>query len=366
MAQADRLLSFTRNSNASDLHLVAGRSPRVRLRGQLEGVPNEGALSNSTLENMMRELVSPEQWESFKERHELDFAYALEGVGRFRGNFFQQSTGAGAVFRLIPDKILTVENLNLPKSVQGFAHLSRGLVLATGPTGSGKSTTLAALIDLINATYEKHIITIEEPIEFVHKPNRSMFSQREVGIHCKSFAAALRAAVRQNPDVLLVGELRGPEIELAIGAAEMGTLVFGTLHTNSAAKTIDRLIDGVPRDAQEKVRTSLAENLAGICSQSLIPTADGQGRVAALEIMVRTSGLPNLIREGNTPQINSMIQSGRGQGMQALDDHLWQLVEKGRIRTKDAYTAAVDKTRFEDRMNREAAERTQQRSAGQP
>lgn len=354
MAQIDKLLTATKKNGASDLHLIADRTPRMRIRGGLEAFGSSKPIPNAMLTQLMREILSDAQWKQFVKEHELDFSYEVANVARFRGNLFQQSTGLGAVFRVIPDKVISVEDLGLPAAVQNFAHLKRGLVLATGPTGSGKSTTLAALIDLVNSTHEKHIITIEDPIEFVHKPKRSMFSQREVGVHTKTFAAGLRAAVRQNPDVLLVGELRGKEIEAAITAAEMGMLVFGTLHTNSAAKTIDRLIDGVERDAQEKVRTSLAENLAGIVSQALLPTADGKGRCAALEILVRTSGLPNMIREGNTPQIVSMIQSGRGQGMQALDDHLAQLLKEKRILPKDAYAASVDKGRFEAIANQES------------
>jgi twitching motility protein PilT len=266
----------------------------------------------------------------------------------------QQENGAGAVFRLIPERIVPLAELDLAKSVESLAHLQHGLVLVTGPTGSGKSTTLAAIIDCINSTYEKHIVTIEDPVEFIHQNKKSVFSQREVGSDTESFGAALRAAIRQDADVILVGEMRDLEtIALAITAAEMGTLVFGTLHTNGAANTIDRLIDAFPAEEQSQIRTTLAESLAGVVSQLLLRTADGLGRCAATEILLKTQGLANIIREGNTPMLTTVIQSGKNQGMQLMDDALGTLVEQRRITVRDAYLKASNKARFEGLLEEE-------------
>jgi twitching motility protein PilT len=347
MAQLDRFLHHIKQSRGSDLHLIAGLEPRMRAHGMLETIEGAPPIPDAELRTLMREITSEAQWRAYEDQLELDFAYAITGVGRFRANYFYQSTGAAAVFRLIPEQVASLRDLDMPKAIERLAHLRSGLVLVTGPTGSGKSTTLASIINEINENYDKHILTIEDPIEFVHENKVSMFSQREVGTHTKSFASALRAAMRENPDVILVGELRGPETELAILAAEMGSLVFGTLHTNSAAKTIDRLIDIFPTDQQEQIRISLAEALAGVVSQLLVPTADGRGRVAALEILTRTSGLPNIIREGNTPQLLNIIQGGKQYGMQTMDEALEQLVKQGKVRPKDAYQRAADKAYFE-------------------
>ncbi|HEX7481007.1 MAG TPA: PilT/PilU family type 4a pilus ATPase, partial [Polyangiales bacterium] len=248
MARIDSLLRHVKAKQGSDLHLVAGIEPRIRSRGALAAISGTHQLVDADLRAMLRELTTPAQWASYEATLELDFAYSLAGTGRFRANYFFHENGAAAVFRLVPDQIQPLEQLNMPAVVESFAHLRSGLVLVTGPTGSGKSTTLAAIIDKINATYDKHILTLEDPIEFVHQNKRSMISQREIGTHTRSFESALRAALRENPDVILVGELRGTEVELALAAAEMGTLVFGTLHTNSAAKTVDRLIDIFPND----------------------------------------------------------------------------------------------------------------------
>ena len=297
---------------------------------------------------MRRELTSDAQWEEYSGCGDLDFAYGLEGVARFRANFLRQENGAGAVFRIIPERIVALDDLGLPKAIEALAHLRSGLVLVTGPTGSGKSTTLAAIIDKINTTYRRHIVTIEDPVEFVHANKLSVFSQREVGHDTVSFAAALRAAIRQDADVILVGEMRDLEtIAMAITAAEMGALVFGTLHTNGAANTIDRLVDAFPAEEQAQVRVTLAESLAGVVSQLLLKTADGQGRLAVNEILLKTPGLPNIIREGNTPMLTSIIQGGRAQGMQLMDDALMGLVEAKRISARDAYMKATDKARFE-------------------
>ena len=351
MARIDVFLRHVKDNKGSDLHAVAGMEPRIRARGALSVVDGSRPIPDAELRTVLREIASEEQWKAFERDLELDFAYALPGIGRFRVNYFHQASGVAAVFRLIPEQIAALKELNMPPAVERFAHLRSGLVLVTGPTGSGKSTTLASMIDTINENYTKHIITIEDPIEFVHKGRQSMFSQREIGTHVESFEAALRGALRQNPDVILVGEMRGQEVELAIAAAEMGALVFGTLHTNSATKTIDRLIDIFPTDKQEQIRISLAEALAGVVSQLLIPTADGSGRVAAVELLVKTSGLPNIIREGNTPQLTSMLQGGKQYGMQTMDEALEGLVRNGKIKPKDAYQRAVDKPRFEQLLN---------------
>jgi twitching motility protein PilT len=348
MPRIDELLRAMRDRKGSDLHLVAGLAPRIRASGHLAPIEGCRPLTDPELRTLLSEITTDTQWRSFEDEWELDFAYGLPGVARFRANYFQQENGAGAVFRIIPETILTVDQLDLPQAIRRLAHLSSGLVLVTGPTGSGKSTTMAAVINEINERYVKHIITIEDPIEFVHKNKQSVFSQREVGDHTTSFASALRAAIRQNPDVILVGEMRDREtIELAITAAEMGVLVFGTLHTNNAAKTIDRLVDAFPADEQEQIRLSLSESLAGIVSQLLLRTADGNGRCAANEILLKTSALPNLIREGNTPMLRSLIQGGKSLGMQTMDDALWNLVASRRILPADAYMKAEDKARFE-------------------
>jgi twitching motility protein PilT len=351
MAAIDALLRHLKSNKASDLHLVSDAEPRIRARGALEVIEGSRVIAGTDLRSILREIVTEEQWHHFEKELELDFAYQLPGVARFRANYFNQASGCAAVFRQIPEEVLTLKDLKMPPAVERLAHLRSGLVLVTGPTGSGKSTTLAAIIDAVNDSYSKHVVTIEDPVEFVHKNKQSVFSQREVGTHVQSFEAALRAVMRQNPDVILVGEMRGRETELAIAAAEMGALVFGTLHTNSASKTIDRLIDIFPTDKQAQIRISLADALAGVVAQLLIPTADGRGRVASLEILLKTSALPNLIREGNTAQLMTLMQGGKQLGMQTMDDHLEQLVRAGTIRAKDAYQRAQDKVRFEGMLN---------------
>jgi twitching motility protein PilT len=349
MARLDELFHYLKDSKGSDLHLAAGLEPRVRRHGHLEKIPNWPVLSDADLQELLREIASPKQWDHFTKELDLDFAYGLEGVARFRANYLNQGNGVGAVFRIIPEEIIPLEKLNLPPATAALGDLEHGLVLVTGPTGSGKSTTLASIIDHVNQTHDRHIITIEDPIEFVHPNKRSTISQREVGTDTKSFAAALRAAIRQDPNVILVGEMRDYEtISLAITAAEMGVLVFGTLHTNSASKTIDRVIDVFPTDQQRQVRSMLASSLAAVASQLLLRTADGEGRVAALELLLRTSGLANVIREGNTPMINSIIQGGKKDGMQSMDDALFAFAKEGRIRGEDAWLKASNKKRFEE------------------
>ena len=347
MAKIDELLNYLKQNDCSDLHLAAGLEPRVRLRGALEVIDTWSVLADQQLRQILQEITTVEQWNTFVAQGDLDYAYALPGVGRFRANYFLQRNGIGAVFRIIPEDILTVEQLMLPQSVANLAHLDQGLALITGPTGSGKSTTLAAIIDHINRTYAKHIVTIEDPVEFVHRNNKSTLSHREVGRHTNGFGQALRAAMREDADVILVGEMRDLEtISLAITAAEMGALVFGTLHTNNATKTIDRIIDAFPAAQQSQIRTSLSESLAAVVSQLLLPTADGKGRCAAHEILLRSPALPNVIREGNTPMLTSIIQGGRKLGMQMMDDALMELVREGRITAQAAARKALDKEAF--------------------
>jgi twitching motility protein PilT len=354
MARLHELFHYLRDNKGSDLHLAAGLEPRIRVHGSLEPVAGWPVLDNEALLSLLREIASEEDWDDYMKAGDLDFAYGLPGVARFRANFLRQENGCGAVFRIIPEKIIPLEDLNLPKAIESLAHLQTGLVLVTGPTGSGKSTTLAAIIDKINNTYEKHIVTIEDPVEFVHKNKKSVFSQREVGADTESFGSALRAAIRQDADVILVGEMRDLEtISLAVTAAEMGALVFGTLHTNGAANTIDRLIDAFPAEEQAQIRTTLAESIAGIVSQLLLKTADGRGRCAVNEILLKTPGLANIVREGNTPMLVSIIQGGRSQGMQLMDDALMALVEQKKITPHDAYMKASNKAKFEAMVKEE-------------
>ncbi len=348
MARIDELLRQLKDQGGSDLHLAAGIVPRMRKHGELEAVEGWDVLTDESLREIVREVSTDSDWSGYERCGDLDFAYGLEGVARFRANYFVQENGAGAVFRIIPEEILSIADLKLPKAVELLCDLKEGLVLITGPTGSGKSTTLAAVIDHINRNHSKHIVTIEDPVEFVHQNQQSVLSHREVGTHTHGFSPALRAAIRQDADVVLVGEMRDQEtIALAITAAEMGMLVFGTLHTNSATKTVDRLIDAFPSSEQNQIRVSLSESLTGVVSQLLLPTADGKGRCAVHEILLKTQGLANVIREGNTPMLNSIIQSGKNVGMQSMDDALFALVKEGVIRPVDAYMKAANKSRFE-------------------
>jgi twitching motility protein PilT len=356
MARIDELFRYLKDNKGSDLHLSARMPPRIRRRGELEDVRGWGVLSHEELSSLLREMASDVQWEDYQRCGDLDFAYGIEGLARFRANFLRQENGAAAVFRIIPETILTAEQLNLPPAIANLSELRQGLVLITGPTGSGKSTTLAAVIDRINTRHARHIVTIEDPVEFVHPNKKSVFSQREVGHDTPSFADALRVAIRQDADVVLVGEMRDLiTIALAITAAEMGALVFGTLHTNNAAKTIDRLIDAFPASEQPQIRTTLSESVAAIVAQQLVQTADGQGRAAAHEILLKTSGLPNIIREGNTPMLYSIIQGGKSQGMIAMDDSLANLVEAGKITARTALGKASNKERFEAAAKKEEA-----------
>ncbi len=347
MGRIDDLLVQIKERGASDLHLAAKLAPRMRENGTIQQIEGYPVYADEDLREALREIIDEDQWARYIEAGDLDHAYSIDGVGRFRVNYFTQENGAGAVFRLIPETIVPLEDLNVPDAIAGLAELERGFVLVTGPTGCGKSTTLASIIDRINRTKSKHIVTIEEPVEFVHSNRKSIFSHREVGKHTNSFANALRASIRQDADVILVGEMRDYEtIALAMTAAEMGALVFGTLHATNAAKTLDRIIDAFPAAEQDQARISLSESISAVVSQLLLRTADGKGRCAATEILLRSAALPNVIREGNTPMITSLIQSGRDQGMQAMDDCLEGLVEEGRITLEDARHASLDKERF--------------------
>jgi len=347
MAKIHTYLSYLRKAGASDLHLSAGKPPMARASGHVAKIAGEPPLSDAALREMLREVVSERQWQRFERDHDLDFATSVSGVARFRGNYFEQQHGIGAVFRMVPDQIVPAEKLGLPQVVHGLSDLESGMVLVTGPTGSGKSTTLAAIIDLVNRNHARHIVTIEDPVEFVHQNKRSVLSHREIGADSDDFASALRAAMRQDADVVLVGEMRDYEtISLAVEAAGMGMLVFGTLHTSSAAKTVDRIIDSFPADQQDRARAALAESLAAVVSQILVRRKSG-GRVGVHEILVRTQGLGGAIREGNTAMLNSIIGAGRGQGMQTMDSALMELVQTGAIEGRDAYLKAADKKPFE-------------------
>jgi twitching motility protein PilT len=347
MARIDALFKMMQEQGASDLHLSTGSPPIFRLHGDMARL-NFKSLSHEELKAILFEILTEKQQADFEARRDLDFAYAIPGFARFRGNIFMQHKGIGAVFRIIPSKILTADDLGLPEGVRKMTMLKKGLVLVTGPTGSGKSTTLAALIDLINSTRQEHILTLEDPLEFIHENKQCLLNQRQIGEHSESFSAALRAALREDPDVILVGEMRDLEtISLAMTAAETGHLVFGTLHTNSAAKTIDRIIDAFPRDGQEQIRTMLAESLKGVVCQQLLKSAEGKGRVAAMEIMVGTPAIANLIREGKTFQIPSIIQTARKDGMQLMDQHLLDLLKTKRVTPEEAYRCAHEKRQFE-------------------
>lgn len=336
MATIDDLFRLMVEQKASDLHLTSGAPPFLRLHGNMSPL-NYRQLSNQDVQALIFEILTEKQKKAFVEKWELDFAYVVEGLGRFRCNVFMQRKGLGAVFRTIPEKIKTAQELNLPPSIIDLTDTDRGLILVTGPTGSGKSTTLAAMIQHINSNRESHILTVEDPIEFVHPNLKSLVNQREVGSHTKTYANALKAALREDPDIILVGELRDLEtISLALTAAETGHLVFATLHTSSAAKTIDRIIDVFPPGQQGQIRTMLADSIRGIVAQSLFTRADGQGRVAAFEIMKGTKAIANLIRENKIYQIPSIIQTGAQHGMVLYEKYVDDLVKKGLVTMADA------------------------------
>lgn len=346
MAEIDAFFKLMHDQGASDLHLSAGQQPSLRLNGDIERI-KYAALTSDKLRKLLYEITSQEKIKEFEETGDVDFAYEVPGMARFRANYFMQQNGVAAVFREIPSTIKTAAELGLPPVISKLAELPRGLVLVTGPTGSGKSTTLAAIIDQANRVRRDHIITIEDPVEFVHKSNRCIVNHREVGLHTKSFSSALRGALREDPDIILVGELRDLEtISLAIEAASTGHLVFATLHTSSAAKTVDRLIDVFPAEEKAQVRSTLSEAIRAVVAQVLFKRTDRVGRCAALEILVATPAVRNLIRESKTHQIPSMIQTGKQYGMQLLDDAIMGLLKKGIINADDAYTKANNKAAF--------------------
>ncbi|MBK7025555.1 MAG: type IV pilus twitching motility protein PilT [Polaromonas sp.] len=341
-----QLLAFSVKNNASDLHLSAGMPPMIRVHGDVRRI-NVDALDHKQVYAMVYDIMNDSQRKRYEEFLEIDFSFEIDGLARFRVNAFNQNRGAGAVFRTIPSKILTLEELHAPKIFADLALKPRGLVLVTGPTGSGKSTTLAAMVDHLNNSEFGHILTIEDPIEFVHESKKCLINQREVGPHTQSFAAALRSALREDPDAVLVGELRDLEtIRLAMTAAETGHLVFGTLHTSSAAKTIDRIIDVFPGEEKEMIRAMLSESLQAVIAQTLCKTKDGNGRVAAHEIMIGTSAIRNLIREGKVAQMYSSIQMGNNHGMQTLDQNLIEMVKRNQISTAEARGKAKSPENF--------------------
>lgn len=343
MAEIDKLFRLMVEKNSSDMHLSAGTPPFLRVHGDMVPIDHP-PLQNDAVQALVFEILTEKQKRHFVEHWELDCSYQLHGVGRFRVNVFMQRRGMGAVFRVIPEVIKTVDELGLPRSLYDMINSPRGLVLVTGPTGSGKSTTLAALIHTINVTRKEHIITIEDPIEFVHENRGCLINQREVSSHTKSFSNALKASLREDPDIILVGELRDLEtIQLAMTAAETGHLVFGTLHTNSASKTVDRIIDVFPEQQQAQIRTMLAESLRGVIAQNLFKRIDRPGRIAAIEVLNNTSAVANLIREGKTFQIPSLMQTGSDQGMITFESYTARLYAEGKISKEDAETYSMKK-----------------------
>jgi len=348
MPYIDQLLAVIVAEDASDLHIGEGQPPKMRRHGDVMPIRGEPVTRDEAAQ-MLSEISGQERWRIFDECGDLDFAYQMDEQSRFRCNFLKQANGYGAVFRLIPTKIASLDQLGIPPVVKEFGHLRGGLVLVTGPTGSGKSTTLAALIDYINENFSRHIVTIEEPIEFVHQNKRSIITQREVPGDSASFPAALKAALREDADIVLVGEMRDLEtISLALTAAETGLLVFGTLHTNNARKTVDRMVDAFPASRQAQARTMLANSLRGVLAQLLLKKADGSGRVAANEILVASPAVSAIIREGATQKLQDVIVAGKGQGMQFMDDAIQALLQRGLVLPYEAFMKAIDKNRFKE------------------
>lgn len=346
MARLDTFLELVVKQNGSDLHMVAGNPPRVRINGDTFAIKYR-ELSADETQDLIYEIMSDSQKEHFQENNGVDFAYEAENLARFRVNVFQHLSGIGAVFRVIPSEIKSLNDLGLPPVLKNLARQRKGLILVTGPTGSGKSTSLAAMVDFINTERKGHILTIEDPIEFVHNNKQCLVSQREVGDHTPKFANALHSALREDPDVILVGELRDLEtIHLAITAAEMGILVMATLHTSTAASSVDRILNVFPSGEEAYVRTMLSTSLVGIISQQLVRRSDGKGRVAALEIMINNPAIANVLREGKTEQLENIIQGGAMQGMQLMDTALQRLVDSQLITGEDAYMKARNKSLF--------------------
>jgi twitching motility protein PilT len=346
MAKIDAFFKLMNEQGASDLHMVSGQPPALRLLGEIERIKYK-VLENDELKAMLYEIAPEDKVKVFEETGDVDFGYEIPGLARYRANFFMQKYGVAAVFREIPSEILTAEQLGLPPVISKLATLPRGLCVVTGPTGSGKSTTLAAIIDVANKSRKDHIITVEDPVEFVHRSQSCIINHREVGMHTKTFSAALKGALREDPDIILVGEMRDLEtISLAIEAASTGHLVFGTLHTSSAMKTVDRIIEVFPSSEQGQIRSTLSDGIRAVVAQVLFKRIDKRGRCAALEIMIATSAVRNLIREGKTHQISSSIQTGKKYGMQLLDDAIMEHLNKGRISPDDAYMKANEKARF--------------------
>jgi len=341
--QIDKYLRKMVEIGASDLHLSASAPALVRNSGSMQPLFDNSALDPNQLQKMLEEIWSSRAKEDFESTNDADFAYKIDGLARFRANYFMDNKGMGAVFRVIPFEILTPDKIGLPEKVLDLCWLSKGMVLVTGPTGSGKSTTLASMIDFVNRNRDDHIITVEDPIEFVHNNKRCLINQREIGTHTKSFKSALRAALREDPDIVLVGEMRDLEtVHIALETAETGHLVFGTLHTTSAPSTVDRIIDQFPADRQSQIRTMLSESLCAVIAQVLCKKIGG-GRVAAYEILFVNSAVSNLIREGKTHQIVSIMQTNKGLGMQTLNDHLTKLVKDGLVEPKEAFMKSNDK-----------------------
>jgi twitching motility protein PilT len=348
MNQIDEFLRKLTSRNGSDLHLVAGQPPRIRLYGDLIAIRPE-SLSREEVQELLLPIMSKQMRANFDEHDSCDFAYSVQDVARFRVNIFRHLGGMGCVMRGIPSQAKTLDELNMPVVLKNLCRHTQGMILVTGKTGSGKSTTLAAMIDEINKTINGHILTIEDPIEFVHQRHQCLISQRELGVHTPSFANALHSALREDPDVILVGEMRDLEtISIAVTAAEMGILVLGTLHTNGAGATIDRIINTFPANKQNHVRTMLSTSLRGVVSQQLVPRKGGDGLVAALEIMINTSAVSNIIRQGKLDQLENSMQGGRKDGMITMDSALKNLMNKGTITGKAAYHAAIEKRGFED------------------
>lgn len=355
MPYIDQFFQVLIDSGASDLHLGQGEPPKVRRHGEIVPIRQE-ALTEEEMAYMLQEISGERRWQKFLEHGDLDFAYEMNEDSRFRCNYLKQTNGFGAVFRIIPTRIKTLEELGVPSVIKTFGHMRGGIVLVTGPTGSGKSTTLAALIDYINSNFSRHIVTIEEPIEFVHRNKLSIITQREVPEHAPSFPIGLKAALREDADIILVGEMRDLEtISLALTAAETGLLVFGTLHTNNARKTVDRMIDVFPSDQQSQVRTMLAASLRGVIAQLLMKKHDGSGRVAVNEILVVNNAVSAIIREGATQKLQDVIVAGKGEGMQFMDDAIWEQLVSGTVSPHEAYMKAIDKQRFKNFLPEEEA-----------